>query len=332
MIKFPFSKLSLLLLAFATFSLASCGDDDDVLGFDTDDDGTLFISSNTSGMVGILDVDDENPTTRTFTAQGSDADGIYYDGESNNVFQVNRTSSTVIEYDNVFEALDNAEDLDVERESPSTFDNGRGLAYYNNQFVVANDGDDMNYFATFIMGNESIDSTAKYMVDFNLWGIQFVGSSLYAVVDNSDSVAVFDNFLTNTPGDTIVPTRFIKVNGIVRTHGLEYNADDDIMILTDIGDAGSDSDGGLVVIRNFSSLGDITSVDPSGYTLISGASTMLGNPVDVDYDSEEDMIYVAERATSGGMILGFDANATGDVAPMMSGSFPGASSLYFYRD
>ncbi|WP_116125950.1 hypothetical protein [Lewinella sp. IMCC34183] len=334
MFNFPFSKLSLLLLAVTGLSLTSCGDDDDILGIDTDDDGTLFMSSNTSGALSILDVDDENGTIMSFPTEGTDADGIYYDGELNNIFQVDRAgdNSRIVEYDNVFEALDDANDLDVERVSPSTFDNGRGLAELNDQFVVANDGDDMNYFATFRLMDDSIDSTATYMVNFNVWGIQFVGSSLYAVVDNSDSVAVFDNFLSNTPGDTLEPTRYIQIENVTRTHGLQYNAEDDIMLLTDIGDANSDSDGAIVVIESFSALGTATTVPANRYARITGDATMLGNPVDVEYDAENNMIYVAERANGGGRLLSFGADATGNATPVMMGMVDGISSLYFYRD
>lgn len=337
MFKLPISKLSLLLLPVIALSLSACQDDDDVIGFDLDDDGTLFLSSNTSGMVGILDLEDSPLEIETFQTRGTDADGLYYDSDQGNLFQVNRSSNTVVEYNDVIDDLDDPNGVDIESESASTFTNGRGLAVRNDILVVAEDGGpangDQNSFALFrIASDEVIDTLATFPTTINLWGIQFVDDDLYAVVDNSDSIAVFTDFLSNNPGDTVMPSRFIRVVGIGRTHGLEYNAEDDIMILTDIGDAGSDNDGSLVVVRDFSTVGNSTSLEAANYTRIGGAATRLGNPVDVAYDADEDRIYVAERANSNGTLLIFDGSASGDAAPVSSLPFPGLSSLYLHRD
>ncbi|WP_104420065.1 hypothetical protein [Neolewinella xylanilytica] len=332
--KLSFSKLSLLLLTAVALAFTSCDDDDDpILGGEIGDDGTLFLSSNTSGMVGILSLEDEPLEIETFAAQGTDADGIYYDDDQGNIFQVNRTSNTVVEYNDVIDDLDDPNGVDIESESSSDFDNGRGLAYRNDMLVVANDGDtdSTNAFYRYeITGDEEISYVGMHPTNINLWGIQFFGTSLYAVVDNSDSIAIFDNFLDNAAGDTVVPTRYIQIDGITRTHGLEYNSEDDIMILTDIGDAASNSDGGIMIIDNFTSVANDSVITAADYTMISGASTMLGNPVDVAYDADEDRIYVADRATE--MLLIFDMDMSGDVAPAESLAFPGISSLFLYRD
>ncbi|WP_157976022.1 hypothetical protein [Lewinella sp. IMCC34191] len=335
-IKFPMSKLSLLLLTAVALAFTSCDDDDDpILGGQYDDDGTVFLSSNTSGMVGILDTKDTPLEIETFMARGTDADGIYYDDDQGNIFQINRSSSTIVEYNDVIDDLDDPNGVDIESESSMDFDNGRGLAYRNDMLVVANDNDSdstMNAFYRYeITGDEEISYVGMHPTNINLWGIQFFGTSLYAVVDNSDSIAIFDNFLDNAAGDTVTPTRYIQVEGITRTHGLEYNNEDDVMVLTDIGDAGSDSDGALIIIEDFATLSGnvITEAD---YTRIAGASTMLGNPVDVDYDAEDDRIYVAEKANGGGQLLIFDMDMSGDVAPAEMLPFPGISSLFFYRD
>ncbi len=336
-----YSRLSLLFLALAVFSLSGCNDDDDTfLGIDLDDDGTLFLSSNTSGVVGVLNLEDgDTPPIETFTAAGTDGDGLYYDSGEGNLYQVNRTNSIVVEYNDVRDDLDDPNGVDVEARSTSDFSNGRGLAFSDDRVVVAQQGgdgnDDQNRFVVYDISDDDdmIELTASYATSIALWGIQFVGNDLYAVVDKSDSVAVFTNFLSNATGDTLVPSRFIEVNGITRTHGLEYNADDDIMILTDIGDAGDDMDGALVVIRNFSNLGSsATSVDSTQYTRIGGDATRLGNPVDVAWDQETDRIFVAERATDGGTLLVFEGNAQDNQTPVRRLPFEGLSSLYLHRD
>ena len=333
---FPFSKLSLLTLLVFALSFQSCDDDDDnFLGFDLDDDGTVFLSSNTSGMVGILDLEDTPLTIETFTARGNDADGIYYESGEGNVYQVNRSSNSIVEYNDVIDDLDDPNGVDIESESTADFMQGRGLAVMDDMLVVADNfstDSTMNAFYRYeITGDEEIAYVGMHPTPIDLWGIQFNGNSLYAVVDNSDSLAIFDNFLANMAGDTVLPTRYIKIDGLNRTHGLEYNAEDDIMILTDIGDAGSDSDGGLFVIRNFSAITGNT-VTAANYTMISGANTMLGNPVDVDYDPETGRIYVAERLNGQGMLLIFENDASGNMAPAEMLPFAGISSLDLYRD
>ena len=336
-----FSRLSLLFLALAVFSLSGCNDDDDTfLGIDLDDDGTLFLSSNTTGNVGVLNIaDGDAPMVETFSAAGTDGDGLYYDSDEGNLYQVNRSNNIVVEYNDVRDDLDDPNGVDVEARSTSDFSNGRGLAFNDDRVVVAQQGgdenDNQNRFVVYDISDDDdmIEFSASYPTTIALWGIQFVGDDLYAVVDNSDSVAIFTDFLGNTTGDTLMPSRFIKVDGIVRTHGLEYNAEDDIMILTDIGDAGDDMDGALVVIRNFSNLGNTaTSVDSARYTRIGGDATRLGNPVDVAWDQENDQIYVAERATDGGTLLIFNNDARDNQVPARSVPFAGLSSLYLHRD
>ena len=334
--KLSFSKLSLLILSVVALSFTSCDDDDDpIIGGEFGDDGTLVLSSNTSGMVGILQLDDEPLDIETFTAEGMDADGIYYDDDQGNIFQVHRSNSRIVEYNDVIDDLDDPNGIDVESRSSADFDNGRGLAVRDDNLVVANDSDAdsvMNAFYRYdITGDEEISYVGMHPTNINLWGIQFFGTSLYAVVDNSDSIAIFDNFLDNAAGDTVMPTRFFRVEGITRTHGLQYDSEADMMILTDIGDAGSDSDGAIIVIENYRDIeGDV--ITEADYTRISGAATMLGNPVDVEYDPETERIYVAERANSGGMLLIFDMDASGNVAPAQTLSFPGISSLNLSRD
>ena len=333
---FSFSKLSLLTLAIFALAFTSCDDDDDnFLGFDLDDDGTVFLSSNTSGTVGILDLEDSPLTIETFTTRGNDADGIYYESGEGNVYQVNRASNSVVEYNDVIDDLDDPNGVDIESESSDDFMEGRGLAVMDDMLVVADNfstDSTMNAFYRYeITGDEEISYVGMHPTPIDLWGIQFNGNSLYAVVDNSDSLAIFDDFLGNMAGDTVVPTRYIKIDGLNRTHGLEYNAEDDILILTDIADAASDSDGGLFVIRNFSSITNNT-ITAANYTMISGAATMLGNPVDVDYDPETGRIYVAERLNSQGMLLIFENDASGNMAPVEMLPFAGISSLDLYRD
>ncbi|TXF88875.1 hypothetical protein FUA23_12480 [Neolewinella aurantiaca] len=327
---FPLTKLFMLLLACSVFGLSSCDDDDEVLGIDLTDNGTLFMSSNTSGLVGIVDTKDDPLVLETFSAAGTDSDGIIYADGPERLFQVNRSSNVLVSYEDV---LDDDFDGEVEFTSSSDFTNGRGLVVADdNQIIVAEDVDDGNALVLYNFNDDTGFTKVKTVnTDFNLWGIEFYDGVLYAIVDNSDSIAVMNNFFDNADGATAVVDRYIRIDGLVRTHGIEYDDDDDLMILTDVGDGGVDNDGAIFIIRDFSDFtGDV--VTSADYTKISGENTMLGNPVDIDYDNDEEIFYVAERLRNGGMMLSFAQDANGNVAPLNTISFPGISSLFLNED
>ena len=337
MIKFSsLSKLMLLLLALSV-TFTSCDDDDEILGVDRGDKGVLFLSSNTTGQVGVIDTRDTPLEVEEFSAAGMDADGLWYNDDNGNLVQINRSNSTLVEYNDVIDDLDDENGVDINFVSTSDFSSGRGLAVLgDNRFIVAqsgtDDNDDENKLVVYSNSNgDGFTRILTYEVDFALWGIQWHDGVLYAVVDKTNQLAVFTDLFANSDGDEITPDRVITVEGLVRTHGLEFDEEDDVMILTDIGDAGSDSDGGLFIIPNFSNFTG-TTLTSTDYTVISGSSTMLGNPVDVDYDENDDEIYVAERARNGGMLLVFSANAVGNAAPVRSIPFAGVSSLYLNRE
>lgn len=332
-----FSKLFVLLLAMTALTFTSCDDDnDDIIGVNIGDGGFLFLSSNTSGRVGVTDVDDRPLEIETFTAAGIDSDGIVYDDNSDVLFQVNRTNNRLVSYEDVTDDVNDPSGVSILNQSTSDFSNGRGLASIgNSQFIVAQDGNDDNdntnalVIFTYTDDNGFVKSKT-IPTPFNLWGIQVVNNRVFAIADNSDSLAVYNNLFDMTDGMMASPDRYIKIDGIERTHGLEYDETDDLMILTDIGDADSGEDGGLIMITNFSTRNGNT-ITSSDYTRISGSNTMLGNPVDVDYDEKNERVYVAERKRNGGMLLVFDANASGNVAPVQTAEFAGLSSLYLNR-
>ncbi|HAW81692.1 MAG TPA: hypothetical protein DCX27_19525 [Balneola sp.] len=129
------------------------------------------------------------------------------------------------------------------------------------------------------------------------------------------------------------PDSKVQIEGIVRTHALYYSASTDIMFLSDIGDAGSSTDGAIHVITDFSSkfnaAGNNGSISTSDQIIIEGSNTQLGNPVGLAYDSTSQKIYVAERAVDGGKLLEFSLPTTnGNPSPTYSQNFAGAAAVY----
>ncbi|WPP51432.1 hypothetical protein [Catalinimonas niigatensis] len=303
-------------------------DDDDSKDMD---DKWLFASTNTGSNFTIFDVEDLKDIEKTIANTGSmDADGIYYDAEKDIVYQLSRTESVVHAYTKVSE-LKGTEDVTPAYSSTSDFTSGREITVSGNKLIVAEDVDDMNKLIVYTLGDSAITLDKIYEVDFNLWGIQLKRGTLYAVKDNTNMLAVFEDFLSNPEG-WIMPTKSVAIDGIVRTHGVDYDVAQDIMVLTDVGDAESDTDGGVHVIANFSNVlmetADMDTISMDKQRHIAGDKTMLGNPVDAVIGTDK-MLYVAERANGGGRFLVF--NYPGEycnVKPKVDVTYEGASAVY----
>jgi 6-phosphogluconolactonase (cycloisomerase 2 family) len=293
----------------------------------------LFLSSNTTGLVGVLDMLEDNSfALASFTGQAMDADGIHYDDEMDVLYQLNRSANVINAYSNVSQSLSQGIMPTLTATSTSDFINGREIAVSKNRLVVAQDANDangqMNRFLIYDISPTSITLNKIYESEINLWGIVAQDEDLYAIQDNSNNIAKYENFFAQ-PAGTISVTWAFPVEGLVRTHGLSYDAENDQMILTDIGDAASTDDGALVIIDNFSvSILDLQ-VQLSEQVRIAGPNTMLGNPVDVAIDKSLGLAFVAERANGGGRVLAFDIlGSSGNDSPFYAADFAGASAIY----
>jgi len=215
--------------------------------------------------------------------------------------------------------------------STSDFKNGREIAVVGDKLVVAQDADpangNTNKFIIYTITSSGLTLDKIVDVNINLWGMIFKGTTMYAVVDNSSDLAIFENFFSAGAG-TLLPTSIVTIDGLVRTHGIDYIAKEDLMILTDVGDAASAVDGAIFTIENFESKLADGVISLSESRVIKGAATLLGNPVDVSYDTNLEMIFVAERANGGGRVLGFDLRDEGDLSPVYNQVFAGASAIY----
>lgn len=135
----------------------------------------------------------------------------------------------------------------------------------------------------------------------------------------------------------LMPSKRVVIEGIVRTHGLDYDQTSNTMVMTDIGSASNTTDDGAIHIiptfmTKFDSAADGGTISLTDQIRISGASTLLGNPVDVAYDGDTDIVYVAEAGNGGGRILGF-SNATqgGNLTPEFNMDMTAASSVFLVR-
>ena len=296
---------------------------------------SVFVSSNTSGKVAALNLDDtQDVMLNTFNSVGMDADGIYYNGENDVLYQLNRSDNVINAYRNVLSSIEEGSQPVISATSTSDFINGREISVRGNKLVVAqdaNDANDMtNKFVIYNVSPEEITYEKEYISPINLWGLQIVNDALYAIEDNSNNVVLFENFFDGTDGMTIEASRTISIENLVRTHGIAIDTERDVMVLTDVGEASSATDGAVVIITDFTEAIEDNMVSADEQVRIEGDNTLLGNPVDVAYDYLNQEIYVAERANAGGRILVYDAMTDGgDVAPTYNREFAGASAIYY---
>lgn len=334
--------LTVSMIASLTF--ISCGDDDDITGDDLR--VNLYATSNTSGNITAYQIEDDGDVEvrSLLTASGTlDSEGLFVDSDEDEITQVNRTNKNLNTFDSL-DSTDNGDALELEAGSPTVLGSPRDLAVRGNTYVVSDnmdvDGDDStvdNRLWVFVRNDNTYTLRNVITTNFAVWGIEFVGSNLYAVVDKTNEIALFSDFENNfTTTGPASPTKRVAIEGLTRTHGI--GQDGGTMVLTDIGDATVDSDGGFHIISDFQAKygavanGGILSL-AGNQVRVAGAATFLGNPVSADYDSDSKTVYIAERANAGGRVLGFtNPTAGGNIAPNFNRNLGGASSVYFSQD
>jgi hypothetical protein len=298
---------------------------------------SVYVSSNTSGVLGIFDIASGtmSPTLKSVTVPYADADGVEYDGNRNAVYQVNRTDKKLVALANISSRMD-GEMVMPSAMGPSTFASGRGSAIYNNRVVVTdNIGPDK--LISYHVNDDNISEFRNYTVNFKVWDVVATGKDLWAIEDLTNKLAYFENFHMAPSGD-LAPTSEVAIEGLVRTHGMNYDASTDTMVLTDIGAANNASgqtpnfasDGALIIITNFTSkfnaAGDGGMIGISDQIRIAGDMTQLGNPVDVAISSSKGAIFVAERAQQKFLVFDIPTSSC-NCAPVYSTAFAGASSV-----
>lgn len=335
---------TLAIVCATAISLTSCSDNNIDLNLSSETK-ILFTSNNSDGNVNMYNVTDmSNITNNTLTTATVKADGIYYDGSEDLVVQASRTTFGLEGYTgiNINSTSVNA-NIGVTGSLDMT--SPRELAVNGNFYVVADNADADGDATTkdgrlFIYTKNGNTFTLRNTIttDIKLWGIVFKGNDLYAIADTTNELAVYTNFLNNATSAAVSASKTIAIEGIVRTHGLTYDAASDIMVLTDIGDASNgQDDGGFQIIEGFTSkfnaTANGTTLALSEQTRVSGASTLLGNPVDVAYDSDSKTVFIAEAGNGGGRILAFNnINSGGNLTPFYNATLASASAVFLHKE
>jgi 6-phosphogluconolactonase (cycloisomerase 2 family) len=327
------------ILLFSAATLVSCSTDsegiDDTSALVNLTKTTLFTGSNTSGKINMFDTSDmNNVTNKSFQSSSRDSDGIHYDPINDCLFEASRSDSDVL----VFENLNNNQSgasLAPSLRSDVKIENPRDIAVSGNRIVVSSDATnpgDSNKFFVYESTPNSIRLVNVYETGNQHWGIFLQGNTLYAAVDNSNKIAVYNDFFSNASGE-LTADDVIGIQGAKSLRGVTYDQTEDRLFLADVVNPLNDSDGAIHTIDNFSVIysgmnayGVITS---NNIKTVTGSNTMLGNPVDLEYDNVNKVLYVAERSTNGGMAIAFDNFSNGgNMTPRMQQSVSGISSIH----
>jgi hypothetical protein len=332
--------LALVSIFSATFMSCDNDDDDNKASLST----YLFASNNSNGNITTYDVSDVNSImSKTLVTTSTAADGIYYDKQNDVVVQASRSNLSLEGYSNVSLSMGGAS-IAVGINGSADMTSPREVAVNGNFYVVADNADADGDANTpdgklYIYSKSGNNFTLRNVIttDFKLWGITFDGNDLYAVVDATNQLAIYTNFLSNTTNATVSASKRIAIEGIVRTHGLTYDAMSDVMVLTDIASAANtQDDGGFHVIENFTSKFNNTAnggtLALTQQTRVAGSATLLGNPVDVAYDYATKTVFIAEAGNGGGRILAFNNIASGgNIAPVVNNDLAAASSVFLSK-
>ncbi|TCN55392.1 hypothetical protein D0809_17320 [Flavobacterium circumlabens] len=328
--------------AFLVLLFASCDSNDSDNNNSTDTpELTLVTSSNTSGKITYTDLLAAAPMVKSFTIASLDAEGISYNSETDAVIVASRTNNKLETYTGIKSALKAGTDNLTLSISSLTgeFTNARETAVSGDIVVVAQDqlasNGMINKFFVYKKTAANFSLVKTFTTDFKLWGIHINGNDLYAVADLTGDLVFFKDFMNNASG-TITATKRVTIAGLTRSHGITYSSSDDVMILTDVASATSGTDGGLIVIKNFSTVFNATmtggTIALMNQIRVYGPNSTLGNPVDVAYDTVTKKIYVAERLNAGGQVLTFNyPTMTGDFAPVNVRAEAGVTSVFILR-
>lgn len=335
-----FFAVGLFALLFTVF--VSCNKEETVASTDPDGEmmeemenadrrAQLYVTNNADGNITIYDI--TGGSTKVLQTGSTAAEGIFYDADMDQVVQASRSALQLEAFDMVSSRMDGDAVTPVATGSADLV-SPRELAVNGDTFVVSDNGN--NQFFVYTKSGGSFTLQNIFDIPFPVWGITFKGGDLYAVVDTVGELAVFYDFLSNSTDGLLRPSKRVTVEGITRTHGLTYDGSDDVMVMTDIGDAANGTDdGAFLLINDFGSKFDLLS-DGEVITLehqirIEGSATMLGNPIDIAYDSETNAVYISE--VGNGKVLGFTSYSSGgNIAPSFTADLMAASSIYFSSD
>lgn len=204
------------------------------------------------------------------------------------------------------------------------FDFVKGIAYHAGSqtlFLVNADGPNAGvYLVDRPKGKNNYTKPYRKLraTGLNMWGAAFYNYNLFVSKRGDDGgIYVFEKIRDAdfNPADSIgklTPTRLLAISDAKNLRGLAYDTVKNVLAITDHVVNGAVGTGRILIFENFSSLINQATIVPT--RIITGAATLLKEPVDVAIDSRSTgvYIYVADKSKK---ILRFKLSDNGDVAP-----------------
>ncbi|MEO6055981.1 MAG: hypothetical protein ABIQ49_04000 [Gemmatimonadales bacterium] len=322
-------------MSLFAFALSACGDDN-TTGMNPPPDPTpvacsaspaslVYVSNNGSGNAGTITVVDQAFASAGISLTPGNNEGIAFDGADNlwqngDGAQIGLRVFASVGTRASGSAYDPSRDREISGGTTAlTAPKGIDIAY-GYAFVADFGAGDIKVFTTADGANAAPTATVA-TGGAAPWDVDYVPADdrLFAALTDG-TIAVYDNFIGAVGASigaggvsrTIVPSDAAGVKISTNIHGIAY-ASNDRLVATDVGDAMVATDGSLYVITGASTASG--AVTPA--SVITGPSTMLGNPVDVVLNGPDALI--AEKSND--RLLAFCnvfAGNTGDLPPSLS--------------
>lgn len=326
-------KLSLLATAMV-FALSACDGDDGTDGLDGADgvdgapgqDGTPGFAAATFL---VANNGDDNRNTVTAVDQNASALSTVTTGANEGIVFTNK-GALIQAGDSDLPLLRTQCNFDTQTDymmnkgheitgAATGLVNPKGIAFAENAglvMVADFNGQKISVFGSQAAGD--VAPIAEIMVSAKPWDLAYDEQSDRLFVALTDgTLSVYDNVASSNFAPTVmrsvVPSDTDGNQISINLHGIAYEPKSNRIVLSDVGDASVADDGQIFVIENVSSADG--AVVPT--RVIGGASTQLGNPVDIILTGSD--LRVAEKSNDAILVFSNIFNGeSGDIAPTLS--------------
>jgi len=199
------------------------------------------------------------------------------------------------------------------------FQNVKGLAYdqRNDNLYVYENLQRSIYVINNPKGRSNFtvpNAGVKVTGDISGWALAMRGTDLFLTTTGANGgIAVLPGAVTNEPFKNVTDIKILPLQGSANIRGMAYDTVKNVLALTDYAISGGTSTGKIYIFENVADLKSLTSLTPT--RTITGAATLLQEPIDVAIDTRESgkYLYVADQKAK--KVFRFRIDAQGNEAP-----------------